>query len=554
MIQNNKKFHLLNTLPTYRFTLLTKMIVLICALIILMLVFLGMYTNTKYSETLVEQIGIRALNVAQSVSEIPEVKEAFFTEHPSEIIQPIAEAIRIKTESEFIVVGNREGVRYSHPLNGRIGKIMVGDDNERALYLGESYVSEATGSLGPSIRGKVPVFSNDGEIIGVVSVGFLINDIEMTIGTYVTEIWYWIIICILIGIIGATLISLHVKNSILGLEPDEIGRLFQEREAIFQSIHEGIIAVDKKGRVTMCNQNAAKVLNIDEEKVKGKNIKDLVAHTQIMEVLETGQAQYNQELWVNNELFILNRVPVYYDQQLRGAVSTFRNRTEIEKLADEMSKVKQYSEALRVQTHEFSNKLYTISGLLQLDKTKEAIGFINKESKKQQEWIHFLIHSVGDSYVSAALLGKLNRAHELGIKMTINSNSELISPLTEQQREGLVTILGNLLENACDAVKESENEPHITIFFTDIGHEILFEIEDSGLGISDGDLQKFFTKGFTTKKGSHRGIGLALVQQILKELDGYLTLESSDLGGTCFILTIPKVKELEEGNNDKQAI
>ncbi|MBU8908920.1 ATP-binding protein [Desertibacillus haloalkaliphilus] len=537
-----KKLRIFNGLPAFRFTLLLKTIVLICSLLTIMLLFLGMYTNTKYSETLVEQIGNRALNVAHSVSEIPEVKEAFHTENPAEIIQPIVERIRVKTESEFIVVGNREGERYSHPYEERIGEVMVGDDNERALLRGESYVSEAEGSLGPSIRGKVPIFAHDGEIIGVVSVGFLIDDIEMTVGTYVSDVWYLIMICMFVGVVGATLISLHVKKSILGLEPEEIGRLFQEREAIFQSIREAIIAVDRNGYITMYNSNAGKVLQHKGRKVVGTHIKDLLPQTQLMEVLETGKSHYNQELWVNEERYVVNRIPIYYGQKLMGAVSTFRNRTEIESLAEELSKVKQYSEALRVQTHEFSNKLNTISGFLQLDQIEEAIDFINKESRQQQEWIHFLIRNVRDPYVSAALLGKLNRAHELGITMTINANSELHSPLTEKQREGLVTILGNLLENAYEAVKESTQQL-VTIFFTDIGHELIFEIEDSGVGIPEESVENVFTKGYSTKEGAHRGIGLALVQQQLEQLDGYVTLETSDLGGACFIIAIPKDKK-----------
>ncbi len=149
----------------------------------------------------------------------------------------------------------------------------------------------------------------------------------------------------LIGIIGATLISLHVKRSILGLEPEEIGRLFQERESVFQSIHEAMIAVDRRGIVTMCNNQAGKLLQVESDKVVGKYIEDVIPHTQLAEVLETGERQFNKELWVNEERFIVNRVPIYYENRLMGAVSTFRNRTEVEKLAEELSNVKQYSEA-----------------------------------------------------------------------------------------------------------------------------------------------------------------------------------------------------------------
>lgn len=553
MAQFKKKKDRFNRLPTYRFTLLSKMIVFICSLIIFMLVFLGLYLNAKYSDTLAEQIGMRALNVAQSVSQIPEIKDAFHTENPSDVIQPIVESIRVETEAEFIVVGNTDGIRYSHPLEERIGESMVGDDNERALLNGESYISEATGSLGPSIRGKTPIFEN-GEIIGLVSVGYLIDDVDMTIGTYVTDTWYWIMICVCIGVIGATFISLHVKKSIFGLEPEEIGRLYQEREAILQSIHEAMIAVDREGYVTMVNYAASHVVNVDDRIVIGKHINELIAHTQLVEVLETGKSQFNQELQINKQSFIVNYVPVYDHDKLIGAVATFYNQTEIEMLAEELSKVKQYAEALRAQTHEFSNKLNTVSGFLQLNQTEEAIEFINKESKKQQKWIHFFIHSVKDTYVSAVLLGKLNRAHELGIKVTIHSNSELKTTLTEMQREGIVTILGNLLENAFDAVKKTNYDEQISIFFTDIGHEIVFEIEDSGPGIPEENVVNIFTNGFTTKEGAHRGIGLSLVQQILDQLRGEITLESSDLGGACFIIAIPKAKRIEGDHDDENAI
>ncbi|MDX8044386.1 sensor histidine kinase [Gracilibacillus sp. S3-1-1] len=524
---------------SYRFTLLSKMIIFICLLMVIMLVFLGMYTNTKYSTTITEQTGQRALNVAQSVSQMPEIKEAFHTESPSKIIQPIAEAIRKETGAEFIVIGNKEGIRFSHPHEERVGEIMVGDDNERALQQGESYYSEATGTLGPSIRGKTPVFSTNGTIIGVVSVGFLLDDVDMTIGSYVNEIWYFILLCIVIGVIGATLISLHVKKSIFGLEPDEIGQLYQEREAILQSIHEAIIAVNCDGYVTMINQEAKKVVKLNGLDI-GYHIDDFSLHIPLIEVLKTGKSQFNEEFRIGQDSFIVNSVPVYHKNRLIGAVSTFRSRTEIEQLAEELSKVQQYAEALRVQTHEFSNKLNTISGLLQLDQTNEAIDYINKESKKQQESIHFFIHRISDSYVSAVLLGKMNRAHELGIQMTIQENSELRLQLTEEQREGFITIVGNMLENAFDALQDSDNNKQVSIFFTDIGEEILFEIDDSGPGIAKVDEQQIFTKGYTTKAGTHQGIGLVLVRQTIEQLDGSLSLETSELGGACFIVSFPK--------------
>ncbi|MED4017869.1 sensor histidine kinase [Sutcliffiella cohnii] len=541
MKQINREFPFFK-LPTLRPTLLVKTIVLICLLIILVLMLFGIYTNNKYTQTMEEQIGIRALHIAQIISENQEVKEAFNKVNPSEVIQPIVERIRETTDSQFIVVGNIKGERYSHPLPDRIGETMVGEDNERAILDGESYISKATGSLGPSIRGKAPIISSTGDIIGVVSVGYLIEDINMSISMYIADIWYWLILSIVIGIIGAILISLHVKKSILGLEPEEIGQLYGEREAIFQSIHEALIAVDKDGMITMYNQKAGKILQSESEYIVGKSITNLLANKSLNLVLKTGKSQYHQEIWIKDDRFIINSVPLFYDKKVIGAVYTFRNQTEIEKLSEELSKVKQYSEALRVQTHEFSNKLNTISGLLQLDKKDEAIAFINKETKQQQEWIHFFINNVEDPYISAILLGKLNQAHELGITLSIDPNSQLTSTLSLKLREGVITAIGNLLNNAYDAVLEHNTKKEVGIFFTDIGNEIIFEIEDSGAGIPHEITQNIFQRGFSTKSGLHRGIGLALIHKILQELNGNISLETSDLGGACFIIAIPKAQ------------
>ena len=509
--------------------------------IVAILIFLGLYLNNFYKNTLEEQIGQRALSVAQSVALIPELREAFFSEEPSKIIQPIAEAIRIETGAEFIVVGNNESIRYSHPVESRIGQRMVGDDNEPALVDGKAYISTATGSLGPSIRGKVPVVSNDGGIIGVVSVGFLVDDIHLTIDTYLKNTRHLIAIMTLIGVIGAVFISYHVKKAILGLEPEEIAHLFKEKEALIQSLHEGVIAVNKEGQISTINQNAKKVLQLDETEdiANGTPIKSVFKHTRLLDVIETGQSQYNQELWINDNLFVVNRVPIYKNNKVIGAVATFRNKTEIIELSKELSKVKQYSEALRSQTHEFSNKLYTISGLLQLKKAEEAIEFINKESQLQQGVIHFLIERISDPFISAVLLGKMNRAHELGISLIIDEESSLYYKPTEQQRESLITILGNLLENSFDAISK-QTEKQVKVSFTDIGSEMIFEVEDNGPGIGDHAFTKIFEQGYSTKNEPHRGIGLHLVKDLVQSLNGSIFFEDSELGGACFIVTIPK--------------
>ncbi|WP_245415757.1 ATP-binding protein [Alteribacter populi] len=537
------------TKPHVRMSLKLKMVLLIGLLIVSMLTIIGVFFYQFLADSLEQQIGEQALGVSGSVAQIPELREAFSNEDPAATIQPLIEPIREAAGAEFIVVGNTEEIRYSHPNPNRIGSRMIGEDNEGALLRGESYVSKAEGSLGPSIRGKTPVVNERDEIIGVVSVGFLVEDVQGVVKNYSDELFYALLLVVAIGFIGAILIAIYIKRVLFGLEPEEISYLLLQKETILQSAHEGIIAVNSKGNITLVNVAAQRLLASEEEPVDrfiGLPIQSVLPNSKLPEVLVHGKSQYDQEMQFGNHIVVVNRVPIYYEGVLVGAVSTFRNKTEIERLTKELTRVKEYADGLRAQTHEFSNKLYTILGLIQLDQKEEAVDFIREENNVQQEWIRLLIEKVPDPLISAILLGKLNQANELRVQMDIDPESTLTFPLSNKKRHVLVTVLGNLIENAIDAVKSNPpDERHVSVFFTDIGQDIVFEIEDLGDGVPAEVEQKIFEQGFSTKEGSNRGIGLALTKQLLTNVDGTISIEAGSEGGACFVITVPK----QEGGN-----
>ncbi|WP_368505849.1 ATP-binding protein [Alkalihalophilus sp. As8PL] len=533
--------------PNVKIKLKLKMILLIGTLISLMFITMGVFLHYFFSDTIETQLGERALSVATSISHIPELQEAFAEPDPASVIQPLVKPIQEATGAEFIVVGNTDEIRYAHPDSEKIGLKMIGEDNEPALIDGESYVSKAIGSLGYSIRGKVPVYSEN-EIVGVVSVGYLINDVQSLIHTYSRELWFVLFLIVSLGIIGAIFIAHYIKKLLFGLEPEEITHLLLQKETILQSTHEGIIAVNQEGMITLANHAALKLL-YDQHKALispiGKPIKEVLPQSALPQVLHTGESHFDKQMYIGGITVLVNRVPIFYQKKLIGAVSTFRNKTEIDQLTKELTKTKQYADALRAQTHEFSNKLFTILGLLQLNRKKEAISFIKKENNIQQDWIHFLLEKVPDPMINAILLGKLNQAMEQRVEMVIEDGSQLTYPLEEHKRDLLLTALGNLIENAIDSAKTNPHSTRqVNVFFTDIGDDIIFEIEDSGRGIPPYLANEIFTKGFSTKKGAHRGFGLALTKEALLEAGGNIYLEESDLGGACFVITIPKDSEI----------
>jgi two-component system CitB family sensor kinase len=480
--------------------------------------------------------------VATTIASMPEIQHAFYLDDPSVVIQPIVENIRIQIDAEYIVVGNKEGIRYSHPLSERIGKKMVGGDNERALKEGKSYVSKATGSLGASLRGKVPVIGENGEILGVVSVGFLIEDVHDLIIGYAKPVIWIAIIVLIIGAIGAILLANSIKRIMFGLEPDEISMLLKQRNAVIESVREGIMVINNQGKIVIINQAAYEILSLDSEKqVVGEAVLNIIPNTSLVEVLETGEEQFDRQMELNNKQIIANRLPVKSGNEVIGVVSSFRLKSDIDQLTEELSQVKRYSEALRAQTHEFNNLLYTISGLIQLGSNDEALELIHKETENQKDFVQFLMKKIKDPWLGGIILGFYNRAKELKITFEFDRESSIEKLPKHIDNSYLVSILGNVMTNAFEAMEKHNNhDKKVRLFITDIGNDLLIEIEDAGPGIEDHQMSNIFRKGFSTKEGENRGLGLSRVTELVVEMHGSIAIEQGEFGGALFIVAIPK--------------
>lgn len=521
-------------------SLKTRMIFLVCLLIFsLILISGGLYT-AMLGDILEDQIGKRALQVSHTVAEMAQVKQQIVKPQPQGVLQETAERIRAQVGAEFIVIGNREGIRFSHPRPDRIGKKMVGGDNAPALEHGESYISRATGTLGPSIRGKVPIFADDGTIIGVVSVGYLQENVQEIVYEHQLKVGLLIGGLLITGVLGAVSISNRFKRAIFDLEPEQIAQLFSEREMLIKSIREGIVAIDRQARVTVANRQALRMLGYNsDDDVTGKPIREVLPGAKLSKILTGGEQRHDQEFEANGITMIINTVPILEKGEIIGAVASFRRKDELDILARQFSQVKEYSEMLRAQTHEYSNKLHTIAGLIQIGHDKEALELIGREAAGYQGLIAFLAKAVPFPVLAAFIIGKYNHAQELRIRFEIDPDSQLTDVPQELSREKLVTILGNLIDNAFDAALHGDKAAAVKLSMTDAGNNLVFEIEDSGKGIPAENSELIFERGFSTKQ-EDRGQGLYLTQKALRDLGGEISMGESELGGALFSVFIPK--------------
>ncbi|MCZ8515016.1 sensor histidine kinase [Paenibacillus filicis] len=487
-----------------------------------------------------EDTGDKALALANAVAGMPEIIQAMGEPDPSSVIQPLAERLRVKSKAEFIVVTNMSLIRFSHPNPSNIGKPLDGEDaqNDQKVLNGEEIRSIAIGSLGHTVRGKTPIYGADHRQIGLVSVGFLVQNIWNQMYTLLLKIVLIGAAALIFGLGGAYLLSGHIKKQIFNMEPHEIAFKTQEQAAILDSIHEGIIAVNSEGKITTCNREAKKIMGIEGVEVNGREINSILPTSRLLDVLKEGVIHKDIPMLIGDTLIITNRVPVYAMEQIIGAVATFRDKLQLDQIDQRLADIGQYADSLRSQRHEFMNRLHLISGLIEMKEYEMVRELIEEVNEEQRNLLNFFLTRIHDSAIVGVLIGKLHRAKELGIALVIDADSSLPDPCPH--REIIVTILGNAIENSLEAISGTNmtTPSAITVGFHDESDRLHISVHDTGPGIDPSLGAAIFEDGVTTK-GAGRGFGLALLTRLVTNIGGDLSMECSP-SGTMLKTSLPK--------------
>jgi two-component system, CitB family, sensor kinase len=520
-------------------TLLTQLTILIVTVICISTLLIIVLFSTMLDDIVESYMGEQAMTVAKLTAQNEDIIKAFEDEQPSVAIQPIAEEIRHLSGADYVVVANEKGLRYSNPNPENIGE-PTATSNEAVLQEHRSIIYRGEGVSGPAIKAKTPIWNEEGDLIGVSSVGFLINRIEAQVLDYRRHIIQLSIIPLFLGIAGAVMIARRMKKLTFGLEPEEISYLFKEKEATLESILDATITVNNEKKITSMNRRARELLG-DHELSVGKIIDQHQLTTYIDQVITTKKSANNKKLLLDQQFYVLDASPILKQDEVGGVVLTIRSVSEIEQLTEEFSKIKNFSENMRAQNHEFLNKLNTIYGLLVLQEYDRAINIVSSEVSDRQDVISFLMSSVRDPLIAACLLGKVNRAKELQVQLMIDPGSHLSSELEMSKSNQFVPIIGNVIDNAMEAArKKNQSEGRVNVSFTDLGREIVFDIEDNGAGVPEKMIEEIFREGYTTKSEGDHGIGLAIAKNALSSLHGQIYVAKSELGGARFTIVIPQ--------------
>ena len=345
-----------------------------------------------------------------------------------------------------------------------------------------------------------------------------------------------------VGILGAIYLARHVKKILFGLEPEAIAAMLQERNIILDSVREGVITIDDKGMITLVNIEAENLLKdasiVDTDVLVGKHIKDVLKNIQFDSILNEGKIITNAGVKLGDTLFIITSVPLMLNDKIIGAVFTFRKKSVVEELANQLTGFKNYSTALRAQTHEFMNKMHVIMGLIEMKAYDELKTFTKEVAYNRQSEVSYIVTRMKDITLAGFILGKISRSRELDIDFSLSDESELRNELEVPSVHDLVLIVGNIVENAFDALTNFDGERIVSLSILDFDKEIVITVEDSGPGMDEEALKNIFTRGYSSKGKGH-GYGLYLVKQSIDNLEGSIDVESAEGEGTTFTVRLP---------------
>lgn len=507
----------------------------------------------------------RVLAVAETLANDPFIIQTLQTSDPSPKLQAHTELIRSTTSVDFITIMNPQGIRYTHPNPEEIGNAYFGSIKE--ALAGIPHIEDYTGTLGPSIRAVVPVIDANNSIIALVSVGLTLQNLNVTQLAIIPAILGVGTLALGLGALFAYLLSRYLHRATLGYGPEELRRLYAYYFSALHSVREGLVLIDGKGRLVLHNDQAARLLDLPPAGTLRPIALEKIGLPETIEELFTSGRRATDEIHLTNDRVLVisqqraiqpdvsitakGRWPLRRKQVTSslGTVATLRDHTEVQELTGELESTRTLAEALRAQTHEHANRLHTVATLIELGREREALEFAVADRQESQRLTDEFVQAIDEPYLTSLLVGKAAQAHERGIHLTMSATGLL--PQGALDARDLVTITGNLLDNAFDAAAGSELRRVWADFAAD-ADTVVISIADSGPGLDTDLVEEFFRMGISSKPvvpgSGPRGLGLALVRQSVARLGGSLEVDND--AGAIFTVTLPlkqKHSRLEQG-------
>ena len=486
----------------------------------------------------VESARQRTLGVAETFAHSPDVLAALHARNPAAILQPMAESVRRATGVDFVVVMRPDGVRYSHPNPSLIGGHFLG--NTGPALAGRPFTETFTGTLGPSVRAVVPVPGDGRPVQGLVAVGITQAKITNQLNRQIPALLSLVALFLALAALASLLVSRRLQRFTYGLGPVELARLYEHHDAVLHAVREGLLVLDGDRRLLLVNDEGAHLLGLRPED-EGKLAAELDVPGGLGEILTSGREVHDELHLTTEAVVVVNQAPVIRRRRAFGTVVTLRDHTELQALTGELDSVRSLAEMLKSQAHESTNRLHAVVTLIELGRPEAAVELATAELAAAQRLADQLLGVVEEPVLVALLIGKAAEASERGVELTVTEDTAVQA--TGIDPRDLVTLVGNLIDNAIDAAAAAPAPRRVTVTVCQDRTGLVLRVADSGPGLSQDLVERAFHRGWSTKPVSGRqrpqgrGLGLALVRQVVTRYDG--TIEVANDGGAVFTIRLP---------------
>ena len=481
-------------------------------------------------------------NVAEAIAQSPLLVEKNSDSVNSAVLAEYLDSLRDTLEDiDVISVVNRDTVRLYHSNHELIGSVYDGTlpsfrENSQGYY-----ATTDNGPSGMQRRAYAAIYDEDGNYAGFVMAIMLMENIKAEIVQIILIFTLITIVAILMELFISAELSGKIKESLLGYEPDVFTSMFRMRDNILESLDEGIVAVDSEGEIQFMNKSATEMLTNDsgEESLIGKDITSLSKSIPSLNLLCSPDASHSVSSADDN--ILIDAIPIKENDSVIGTVGILHDRKEYTKLMEDLTGTRYLVDSMRANNHDFTNKLHVILGLIQMEMYSEATSYIQNITMVQRETISKVMNCINEPAVAALLIGKIARASELNVKFILREGCYYSSADISIPSEILVTVIGNLIDNAFEAMNDMNYNGQKELLFGMYSKPgaLLITTDDTGSGIEEGNIDRIFENGFSTK-GNGRGTGLYQVKKLVENAGGNINVESQEGVGTSFTVSFKK--------------
>lgn len=520
---------------TSRWSLARQLFALQAAIVGIVLTGLAVASWLQLQESERAATAEEMLGIAHTLAASPEVLAALDDPDPSLVLQPLAERVRRDTATDFVVVMTVTGVRFSHPNPAELGGTFRGTIGPAAA--GETGFTETyTGTLGPSVRAVVPVVDG-GRVVALVSVGRSVTAVARELERQVPLVLGAAAVALLLAAAGSWLVSRWLRRSTHDLGPAELARMYEYYDAVLHAVREGLLLLDREGRVQLVNDEARRLLAVPPD-VHGKPVDAIGLPAVLGAALADGMDRNDEIHLTADRIVVVSQGAARWDGRHLGTVVTLRDHTELRELVSELQTVRGFADSLHAQAHEAANQLHTVISLIELGRAADALEFATTELAVAQHLTDAVVAGIAVPELAALVVGKAAAAGERGVELRVDEGTCVPAGIADPR--DLVTIVGNLLDNAIDAAQDAPAPRWVRLGAGVRDDAVELRVADSGPGLAAEDAERAFERGFSTKPhdGFGRGLGLALVRRAAQRHGGLVQLS----GRAEFTVRLPLVR------------